>query len=99
MDKGAHTRNTSVPLAQPQPPPSSHYENYPPSLKRLARSLPHPHPTLDDFLKITNGFWQRARIRFKWFTIKSFRKFNADDISAFVTWFLGAQVLWVLVGT
>ncbi|KIM83312.1 hypothetical protein PILCRDRAFT_439774 [Piloderma croceum F 1598] len=93
----------------PHPPPSpSHYENYPPFLKRLALSLPqnqnqhphlHPHPTLDDFLKTTSSFWQRARIRFKWFTIKSFRKFNADDISAFVTWFLGAQVLWVLVGT
>ncbi|PFH49738.1 hypothetical protein AMATHDRAFT_62485 [Amanita thiersii Skay4041] len=39
------------------------------------------------------------RVRFKWFTIKSFRKFNADDISAFVTWFLMSQTLWILVGT
>lgn len=97
-----HTTST-----EPTPPPPSHYENYPPFLKQLALSLPkntktHPHPshpTLDDFLKTTSSFWQRARLRFKWFTIKSFRKFNADDISAFVTWFLGAQVLWVLVGT
>jgi Yeast mitochondrial distribution and morphology (MDM) proteins len=92
-----HTTSTS---------PPSHYENYPPFLKQLALSLPknpnpnpHPsHPTLDDFLKTTSSFWQRARLRFKWFTIKSFRKFNADDISAFVTWFLGAQVLWFWLG-
>jgi distribution and morphology protein 31 len=80
--------------------PLPNYENYPESLRRLAMSLPHLHrPTRDDFLSIASGFWQRARIRFKWFTIKSFRKFNADDISAFVTWFLTAQFLWILVGT
>ena len=84
-----------------QPPlPLPNYENYPEYLKRLAMSLPHLHrPTRDDFLNVASGFWQRARIRFKWFTIKSFRKFNADDISAFVTWFLTAQFLWILVGT
>ncbi|CUA66859.1 Mitochondrial distribution and morphology protein 31 [Rhizoctonia solani] len=43
--------------------------------------------------------WQRMRIRFKWFAIKSFRKFNADDISAFLSWFLVGQTLWILVGT
>lgn len=84
----------------PPPPPPHNYENYPESLRRLAMSLPHLHrPTRDDFLNVASGFWQRARIRFKWFTIKSFRKFNADDISAFVTWFLTAQFLWIFVGT
>ncbi|EDR11933.1 uncharacterized protein LACBIDRAFT_247098 [Laccaria bicolor S238N-H82] len=63
-------------------------------------SLPHPHrPTREDFLNVSTGFWQRLRIRFKWFTIKSFRKFNADDMSAFITWFLMSQTLWILVGT
>ncbi|EKM80591.1 hypothetical protein AGABI1DRAFT_119189 [Agaricus bisporus var. burnettii JB137-S8] len=63
-------------------------------------SLPHPHrPTRDEFLSVATGFWQRLNIRFKWFTIKSFRKFNADDISAFVTWFLMSQTLWIFVGT
>jgi len=80
--------------------PQHNYENYSRFFRRLARSLPHPHrPTRDDFLKVTTGFWDRARVRFKWFTIKSFRKFNADDISAFVTWFLMSQTLWILVGT
>jgi mitochondrial distribution and morphology protein 31 len=99
--------STSDPLPRPnlpEPPPSSlpplNLDNYSRFFRRLALSLPHLHrPTRDDFLNVTSGFWQRARIRFKWFTIKSFRKFNADDISAFVTWFLMSQTLWILVGT
>ncbi|KAF9567941.1 mitochondrial distribution and morphology protein family 31/32 [Agrocybe pediades] len=63
-------------------------------------SLPHPHrPTREDFLNVATGFWQRMRIRFKWFTVRSFRKWNADDISAFITWFVMSQTLWILVGT
>jgi len=75
-------------------------ENYSRFFQRLALSLPHPHrPTRDDFLNVATGFWQRLRIRFKWFTVRGFRKFNADDISAFITWFLFSQTLWILVGT
>jgi len=79
---------------------SNHLDNYPAFLRRLAMSVPNiPRPTRDDLLTVADGFWQRARIRFRWFTIKSFRKFNADDISAFVTWFLMSQTIWILVGT
>ena len=75
-------------------------DNYPAFLRRLAMSVPNiQRPTRDDLLTVADGFWQRARIRFRWFTIKSFRKFNADDISAFVTWFLMSQTIWILVGT
>jgi len=78
----------------------NHLDNYPAFLRRLALSMPNIHrPTRDDLLMAADGFWQRARIRFRWFTIKSFRKFNADDISAFVTWFLMSQTIWILVGT
>lgn len=78
----------------------NHLDNYPAFLRRLAMSVPNiPKPTRDDLLTVADGFWQRARIRFRWFTIKSFRKFNADDISAFVTWFLMSQTIWILVGT
>jgi len=80
--------------------PQKYLKNYSRFFRRLALSLPHAHrPTREDFLNVATGFWQRLRIRFKWFTIKSFRKFNADDISAFVTWFLMSQTLWILVGT
>jgi distribution and morphology protein 31 len=80
--------------------PPLNLDNYPRLYRRLAQSLSHLHrPTKDDFLNVASGFWQRLRIRFKWFTIRSFRRFNADDISAFITWFLMSQTLWILVGT
>jgi mitochondrial distribution and morphology protein 31 len=79
---------------------SNRFDNYPRFFRRLALSIPNIHrPTRDDLLSVASGFWQRTRIRFRWFTIKSFRKFNADDISAFITWFLMSQTLWILVGT
>ncbi|KAF5316914.1 hypothetical protein D9611_003855 [Ephemerocybe angulata] len=88
------------PPPAPPPPRAYNLEDYSHFFRRLALSLPHPHrPTRDDFLNVATGFWERLRVRFKWFTIKSFRKFNADDISAFVTWFLMSQTLWIFVGT
>ncbi|KAJ7070083.1 mitochondrial distribution and morphology proteins-domain-containing protein [Mycena amicta] len=85
----------------PPPPPPPNFDNYPPFFRRLALSMPHlPRPpSRDDFLNLATGFWARARIRFKWFAIKSFRRFNADDVSAFITWFLMSQTLWIFVGT
>lgn len=85
----------------PLPPPPPSYENWSPFYRRLARALPQTirRPTSEDLLKATDSFWARARIRFKWFTIRSFRRFGADDISAFLTWFLMSQTLWILVGT
>ncbi|KAF9527357.1 mitochondrial distribution and morphology protein-domain-containing protein [Crepidotus variabilis] len=81
-------------------PHARDHENYSRFFLRLAQSVPHLHrPTRDDFLNVATGFWQRLRIRFKWFTVRSFRKFNADDISAFVSWFLVSQTLWILIGT
>ena len=75
-------------------------ENYPRFFRRLALSLPHlQRPTRDDFLRAADGFWQRARIRFRWLTIRSFRRYNADEMSAFFTWFLMSQTLWLFVGT
>ncbi|WFC94961.1 hypothetical protein MBRA1_001599 [Malassezia brasiliensis] len=39
------------------------------------------------------------RIRFKWFTIRSFRRFNIDEISAFFTLGGLGTAIWVIVGT
>ncbi|KAL0577508.1 Mitochondrial distribution and morphology protein 31, mitochondrial precursor [Marasmius crinis-equi] len=76
------------------------FSQYSKSFRQLALSVPHFHrPTRDDFLRVADGFWQRLRIRFKWFTIKSFRRYNADDISGFITWFIMSQTVWILVGT
>ena len=80
--------------------PSNLRDNYPRFFRRLAQSLPHvSRPSRDDFLNAANGMVQRMRVRVRWFFIRNFRKFNADDISAFVTWFLVGQGLWILVGT
>jgi mitochondrial distribution and morphology protein 31 len=113
-DAGNHTNPGPVrgksPQGSPENPPKSNepnlypnprnLENYPRFMRRLAASLPHLHrPSREDFLNISSGFWQRTLIRFRWLSIRSFRKFNADDISAFVTWFLMSQTLWILVGT
>ncbi|KAF8678050.1 Mitochondrial distribution and morphology protein [Rhizoctonia solani] len=81
-------------------PTNPHIQNYSSLFRQLALSLPHvKQPTKQDFLQAATSMWQRMRIRFKWFAIKSFRKFNADDISAFLSWFLVGQTLWILVGT
>ncbi|KAJ6625750.1 mitochondrial distribution and morphology proteins-domain-containing protein [Mycena sp. CBHHK59/15] len=87
-------------LTHDEVPPPQNYDNYPPFFRRLAMSLPHlPRHSRDDFLKAATGFWAHARIRFKWFTIRSFRRFDADDMSAFITWFVMSQTLWIFVGT
>ena len=56
-------------------------------------------PTKEELLAAATGFWSRLRIRFKWFSIRSLRPFNMDDISAFFSWFLVGHVIWILVGT
>ncbi|SHO76849.1 Similar to S.cerevisiae protein MDM31 (Mitochondrial protein that may have a role in phospholipid metabolism) [Malassezia sympodialis ATCC 42132] len=56
-------------------------------------------PTKDELLRIARGFWTRMRIRFKWFTIRGFRRFNIDDLSAFFTLGGLGTAIWVIVGT
>ena len=66
--------------------------------------LPHmpkiPHrPTKEELLAAATGFWSRLKVRFKWFSIRSVRPWNIDDWSAFVSWFVLGNIVWVLVGT
>lgn len=87
--------------------PSTPFESRPPAVggaaKPLLDRLPHlPHlhrPTKDELLAAATGFWSRLRIHFKWLSIRSFRPFNMDDISAFFTWILVGHVVWILAGT
>lgn len=65
-------------------------------LSRWTRPRP---PSKDDLLRFAQGFWTRLQIRFKWFTIRGFRRFNADDFSAFFTLGGLGTVIFVLVGT
>lgn len=62
--------------------------------------LTHYHrPTKQELLAAATGFWHRMGIHFKWFSIRSARPFNTDDIFAFVSWIFWGHVLWVIVGT
>lgn len=73
---------------------------YPSYIRRLMSSLPPLHrPTKDEMLSVATGFWERMKIRFKWFTIRGFRKFNTDDLSAFLSWFVVSQAVWIMLGT
>ena len=88
------------------PPPTS---NPPPSAARhddphgLLDRLPHvPHlyrPTKAELLAAASGFWSRLKVRFKWLTIRSNRKFNADEMYALFSWVLAAHIAWVILGT
>lgn len=62
--------------------------------------LPQMHrPTKEELLAAATGFWSRLKVRFKWFSIRSSRPWNIDDWSAFVSWFVLGNIVWVLVGT
>lgn len=66
--------------------------------------LPHlpkmPHrPTKEELLAAATGFWDRLKVRFKWFSIRSTRPFNADEWGAFLSWILFGHFVWILVGT
>lgn len=63
-------------------------------------NIPHMHrPSKEELLAAATGFWSRLKIRFKWFSIRSVRPFNADEIGAFFSWVLLGHVLWVILGT
>ena len=39
--------------------------------------MPH-RPTKEELLSAASGFWERLKVRFKWFSIRSMRPWNAD---------------------
>lgn len=85
---------------------SSNHSNPPhfaPSNRHLMDRLPHmPHlhrPTKEELLAAATGFWSRLKVRFKWFSIRSVRPFNLDEITALFSWVLLGHVVWVVVGT
>jgi len=60
--------------------------------------MPH-RPTKEELLAAATGFWSRLKVRFKWFSIRSVRPWNVDDWSAFISWFMLGNLVWILVGT
>ncbi|OGE58371.1 hypothetical protein PENARI_c001G03658 [Penicillium arizonense] len=73
------------------------------SNRHLMDRLPHmPHlhrPSKEELLAAATGFWSRLKVRFKWFSIRSVRPFNLDEMTALFSWVLLGHVVWVVVGT
>ena len=71
--------------------------------KHFINRLPHINhihrPSKEELLAAATGFWSRLKVRFKWFSIRSGRPFNIDEISAFFSWVLLGHVLWIVLGT
>ncbi|KAI9839632.1 MAG: hypothetical protein M1819_002258 [Sarea resinae] len=73
--------------------------------RHILNNLPHPRipqihrPTKEELLAAATGFWSRLKVRFKWFSIRSVRPFNMDDISAFFSWIILGHVIWIILGT
>jgi len=50
-------------------------------------------------LAAATGFWSRLKVRFKWFSIRSTRPFNADEIGGFFSLIALGHVVWIFIGT
>ena len=69
-------------------------------LRNRLPDISHIHrPSREELLAAATGSWSRLKVRFKWFSIRSVRPFNADEIGAFFSWFLLGHVLWIILGT
>ncbi|KAI9373335.1 mitochondrial distribution and morphology proteins-domain-containing protein [Aspergillus egyptiacus] len=73
------------------------------SNRHLINRLPHMpqlhRPTKEELLAAATGFWSRLKVRFKWFSIRSVRPFNLDEITALFSWVLLGHVVWIVLGT
>lgn len=56
-------------------------------------------PTKEQLLATATSFFHRLHIRFKWPLIRSFRPFNIDDISAFISVYILSHAFLLIAGT
>ncbi|ORX34656.1 mitochondrial distribution and morphology proteins-domain-containing protein [Kockovaella imperatae] len=82
-----------------------HAQEYTPFIQRLIHrtqtltpNSPH-RPTKEELLTAARTRWERFRIRLQWFFIRGWRRFNTDDLSAFASWFVVGNTIWILIGT
>jgi len=101
-DDVSHGQNLDKPPSQ-TPHSKLPQESRQSTNRHLMDRLPHmPHlnrPTKEELLAAATGFWSRLKVRFKWFSIRSVRPFNLDEITALFSWVLLGHVVWVVLGT
>ncbi|KAI4186759.1 MAG: hypothetical protein L6R41_003276 [Letrouitia leprolyta] len=93
LEKGAVQRASESSKASSGPTVGKHLIDRLPNLTQVHR------PNKEELLAAATGFWSRLKVRFKWFSIRSGRPFNIDEISAFFSWVLLGHVLWIVLGT
>jgi len=84
----------ATPTHTPVQTPPGHAQDYTPFIRRLigrssslTTSSP-TRPTKEQLLAAAGSWWERLRVRLKWFTIRGWRRFNADDYGAFASVFV-----------
>ncbi|GAA5898756.1 hypothetical protein JCM6882_003991 [Rhodosporidiobolus microsporus] len=96
------------PLAKIEPhplarsPSPAYLSSLPRYLRRAASALPTTPgrpPSKEQLLDLTNSFFERLRIRFKWLTIRSYRRFRTDDYTAFFSLGIVGTLGWFLLST
>lgn len=101
--KDAKSSSTPPPeLKDSAPEDASSYMHLPhlPHLPHIPHMPKIPHrPTKEELLAAANGFFSRLKVRFKWLTIRNTRPYNVDDWSAFISWFVMGNLIWIFVGT
>ncbi|GAA5979837.1 hypothetical protein JCM10908_003062 [Rhodotorula pacifica] len=105
-DRTDHTdRLHSLAKVEPHPlitPHPAYLSSLSRSIRRAASALPtvagRPPPK-EQLLSLTNSFFERLKIRFKWATIRSYRRFRADDYSAFFSFGIMGTLGWFLLST
>ncbi|KAJ5774635.1 hypothetical protein N7457_009531 [Penicillium paradoxum] len=96
---GKDAPTTHSPAKPPQDPQQSATTHSRHLMDRLPH-MPHLHrPTKEELLAAATGFWSRLKVRFKWFSIRSVRPFNLDEMTALFSWVLLGHIVWVVVGT
>ncbi|CAN3361515.1 mitochondrial distribution and morphology protein 31 [Diutina catenulata] len=91
----------SVPRERPSPsqwppnPPQTPHETPP----TPPTPSPPPRITKEQLMAQATNFFQRVRLRLKWFFKRSNRPYNTDDFSAMVSWLMVGNVLLFVLGT
>lgn len=70
-----------------------------PAQKEAHEKARWKRPTKEEMLSTATGFYNRMRVRFKWALFRQDRPTNMDDISAFLSWFMVGNIVWIVLGT
>lgn len=93
---GIHERNPKI-----ESP--THGQQSGPFNRNFMGRLPHMsnlhRPSKEELLAAATGFWSRLKVRFKWFSIRSVRPYNFDEITALFSWVVLGHVVWIVLGT